>query len=278
VLVDAETSAIYLYGIVTGDQLLPGGPGIDGLHPIYGVAWGNVMAVVSTVSLAEFGEAPLQEKFRDLGWMERKIRAHERILEDVMRGQPVLPCRFCTIYRSDQRVRHMLARHYQACLDALKALQNMEEWGIKAYVREEVLRTHLLQADTELQRMERERRQRPPGSAYLLQKRLAQCVMDRLEQVLLQLSQQVVQTLRQHAVLAEEIVSSPPPPSPMGLRLIVNEAYLIPKTRVGSFAAAAQMLREGLRDQGIHLVRSGPWPPYHFSPRLELSDAPPQLE
>jgi hypothetical protein len=276
--VDAGTSGIYLYGIVTGDRPLPGGPGIDGLHPIYRVAWGNVRAVVSTVSLAEFGEAPLQEKFRDFSWMEMKIRAHERILEDVMRGQSVLPCRFCTIYRSDQRVRHLLVRHYQQCLDALKALQDMEEWGIKAYVHEEVLRTHLLQVDTELQRMERECRQRPPGSAYLLRRRLAQRVMDRLEQVSMQLNQQVVQTLRLHAVSAEEIVSSLPPPSPMGLRLIVNEAYLIPKMRVSSFAAAAQMLGESLHDQGIQLVRSGPWPPYHFSPRLELSDTPPQLE
>lgn len=264
---------IYLYGIVPGDQPLPAKVGIDGLHPLYMVTWEQVGAVASQVSLAEFDEAPLQEKLQDLCWLETKLRAHEAIVEEVMRLQPILPCKLCTIYRLEARVREILAQHYRQYLDALAFLRDKEEWGVKVFVDEEILRNRLLQTDAELQRMEQERMGKPPGLAYLLQKTLVQRLTVQVEQALAHLSGRLVNELRAYALQAEEMSSSISRPSSPGLRMIFNTAYLISKEKVLSFIACTQALNERLANEGIRLVLSGPWPPYHFSPKLQQGES-----
>jgi len=62
-------------------------------------------------------------------------------------------------------------------------------------------------------------------------------------------------------------ISLPTPTS--AARLFLNTAYLVAKSQASTFADCCQALDERLASQGARLVRSGPWPPYHFSPRLD---------
>jgi hypothetical protein len=39
--------------------------------------------------------------------------------------------------------------------------------------------------------------------------------------------------------------------------------------QLAAFAGSCQALRERLAPEGIRLALSGPWPPYHFSPKSE---------
>ena len=260
---------VYVYGVVSGDQPLPSQPGINGLHLRYAIPWEELRAVVSQVPLAEFGEVPLQEKVQDLRWLAEKVQAHEAIVEQVMRQQPILPCKFCTIYRCEGRVREMLACSSHQCRDALAFLHDKEEWGVKAYVEEEILRRHLLQTDSDLSEMAQERLGQSPGWAYLLKKTLEQRLTERTEHTLAHLSLQLARQLRTYAVRAEEMSPSARCLCPPGTRMLLSAAYLIAKARVGSFVACVKALDEQIAPVTVRLVLSGPWPPYHFSPRLE---------
>ncbi|MBI3326270.1 MAG: GvpL/GvpF family gas vesicle protein [Nitrospinae bacterium] len=259
---------IYIYGIVSGAEPLPNMPGIDGLHPLYAILCRDLKAIVSQVSLAEFGEKPLEEKLQDLRWLEQKVRAHEAIVEQVLGQQAILPCKFCTIYRSAGRLRNVLARYNHECHEALAFLHDKEEWGVKAYVDEEMLWHHLLQTDDELNRMEQERVGKSPGLAYLMKKTLEQHLAERMDQTIAHFSGQLMHELGSYAVQAQEASPAALHACPPGTHMLLNTTYLIAKEQVRPFGACARGLNERVANDGVRLVLSGPWPPYHFSPRL----------
>jgi len=81
----------YLYGVVAAGSAVPDDVSLVSEGPVAGVA--------GRVSLEEFDPSVLPERLGDAAWLERRIRAHERVLEDVIRSVAVVPCRFCTVYR-----------------------------------------------------------------------------------------------------------------------------------------------------------------------------------
>jgi len=265
--VEDAGSGIYVYGVVSREHPLPHGPGIDGVHPLSAIAWREVCAVVSQVALAEFGEMPLHQRLQDLRWLADTVRAHEVVVEQVMRQQTVLPCQFCTIYRSEGRVREVLARYYHHCREGLAFLHDKEEWGVKAYIAEKILQDHLLQTDHDLSGLEREGIGKSPGFAYLLQKTVQQRLLARVEHTRARLRVQLTRALQVHAVRAEELSPAALRLSPSETCLLLSMAYLLAKERVEAFAACIQALNTQIASEGARLVLSGPWPPYHFSPR-----------
>lgn len=260
---------LYIYGIVPEDGLLPTRVGIDGLHPLTWISWKKVKAVSSCVSLTEFGEEALRRQLEDLRWLEAKLRAHEAIVEEIMRRQPILPCKFGTIYRSVGRVQQVIEEHYPRYLEALTFLRDKEEWGVKVYAEVNRLVEQVLRTDDQSPALAASPHKRSPGHAYLLQKHRGRQLNEHLEDTLANLSGQVAQTLALQAVQAELVSTAVRLPTTPGTRLILNAAYLIAKARVNAFLSCCQALDERFATLGIRLVLSGPWPPYHFIPKLE---------
>lgn len=260
---------LYIYGFVSEEGLLPTRAGIDGLHPLTWISWKKVKAVSSCVSLTEFGEEPLRQQLEDLRWLEVRLRAHEAIVEEIMRRQPILPCKFGTIYRSVGRVQQIIEEHYPRYLEALTFLRDKEEWGVKVYAEVNRLLEQLLRTDNRSPELAASPHTRSPGRAYLLQKHRGRQLSERLEDALAELSDQLAQTLMLQAVQVEQVTSAVRFPTPPGTRLILNAAYLIAKARVDAFLSCCQALDERFATLGLRLVLSGPWPPYHFIPKLE---------
>ncbi len=98
----------YVYGIVEGDgsQPVEGLPeeGIDPAYPVYALQPSAIShqpsaisAIVSKVSLQEFGREELKANLNDIKWVEAKVLAHQRILDQVLAHHTLIPMRFCTI-------------------------------------------------------------------------------------------------------------------------------------------------------------------------------------
>jgi Gas vesicle synthesis protein GvpL/GvpF len=185
-----------------------------------------------------------------------------------MRQQTILPCRFCTIYRSTASLHQVLEQSYQRCLYALSYLYDKEEWGVKAYADDSILRGHVLATNNTLLQMNKARQGALPGLSYLLQKNLGQRLAERLEQTLARFSAQLTQELTPYSTHAQPVRSTLGSLSLSQARLFINTAYLISKPQLVAFLGTCQALQERLAHEGIRLALSGPWPPYHFSPQM----------
>ena len=120
----------YLYGVVAA-----GAPGAIVAEPaVELVTEGRLAGVASRVSLEEFDEAALAERLGDAVWLEENIRRHEQVLEQVLASTTVLPCRFCTVYRTEADLRHFLSERQEALSAALAEVAGRVELGVKAFV------------------------------------------------------------------------------------------------------------------------------------------------
>ncbi|MFG1852771.1 GvpL/GvpF family gas vesicle protein [Actinomadura geliboluensis] len=265
-------SAVYLYGVARGlDPAALGGAAGVGGAPVRGVAAGGLTALVSTVALAEYGEAALRANLEDLAWLEATARAHHDVVDRAARTAPTAPVRIATIYRDDGRVAEVLAAQGERFAEILDLVSGRAEWGVKAYADPEAMRAGTdpgggLEPTAEpltgpnpgagdasaagagtayLQRRQRERRRRADAG-----RRAAE------------------QAAAVHAELADHAVASRHHP-PQDPRLsgrdgtqILNAAYLLDEEQAAGFLAVARAA--GDRLPGIEVEVTGPWPPYSF--------------
>ncbi|NVI91592.1 GvpL/GvpF family gas vesicle protein, partial [Actinomadura sp. BRA 177] len=134
-------TAVYLYGVARGldPADLGGAPGVAGA-PVRGVAAGGLTALVSTVALADYGEAALRANLEDLAWLEATARAHHDVVDRAAHAAPTAPVRIATIYRDDARVAEVLSAQGARFTEILDLISGRSEWGVKAYAAPETLR------------------------------------------------------------------------------------------------------------------------------------------
>ncbi|MFI6583084.1 GvpL/GvpF family gas vesicle protein [Embleya sp. NPDC050493] len=248
-------------------------PGVAGEVP-HVVRSGSLAAIVGSVPAGEFSEDSLQERLGDLSWLESSVRAHHRVVEAAALTGTVLPLRFATIYRDDERVREMLRRRESAFTAALSRLSDRAEWGVKAYADPEVLAAgsdeRSPEADTALSGG-RAPESDSPGTSYLLRKRARQRQRENAGDRAAAYADRIHATLTGCAVRA--VLH---PPQDAGLAryqgwMVLNASYLADDARAGEFASAVANLDGSF--PGIRLELSGPWPAYSF-----VADSPEEPE
>ncbi|MBU1879948.1 MAG: GvpL/GvpF family gas vesicle protein, partial [Chloroflexi bacterium] len=258
----------YVYGIVRrdGDQPLAGLPaeGLDPAYPVYGVPGQAVLALVSQVSLPEFGPAELQARLEDLQWLDTKVRLHQGILEAVLAGRPLIPLRFCTIYQSEDRIREMLTQHQAEFVALLDRLAGRQEWGVKVYCDAQTLAQHVSEVSDRVQQLQAEIAQQASGAAYFLKKKLAAAVAEEVERVGDEVAQRAHDCLSRQAV---ESVVNPRQSQELSGRqeaMLLNGAYLVAAEHLPAFRAEWARLQEESHGRGFSFEMTGPWPPYNF--------------
>src|SRR3989304_8555245 len=80
--------------------------GIDEKGEVFALIHRELEAVVSEVSLEEFGSGEIQKKAQEeLKWIKEKAVAHEKVIEEAMRKNDkilsVIPMRFGTIFKDE---------------------------------------------------------------------------------------------------------------------------------------------------------------------------------
>jgi hypothetical protein len=237
----------YLYGIAPAGAAAPDAAAVDPQHEVVTVAAGGLAAIASRVSLDDFDESTLSERLGDAEWLEQKIRAHEQVLEAVLAGSAVVPCRFCTVYRDGDDLRGFLTAHSDELGEALARLEGRVELGVKAYVQRprdlEAAQAESGRAYLEARRQEQHRREelatsRAQGGGEL---------HDRLLSVA---EDGVVLALQSREVSGRDE------------EMFFNGAYLVAdQNRFEQVLMAVA----GEQDE-LQLELTGPWPPYNFVP------------
>lgn len=235
----------YLYGIVAAGAAPPDGAGVDPGHGVVALAEGPVAGLVSRVSLQEFDEAALPERLADAVWLEEKIRAHERVLDSALAAGPVVPCRFCTVYRDDHELRRFLADRGDVLASALRRLEGRVELGVKAFAaavpKGEAAGAESGRAYLEARRREQQAREE-------LARRRAEVVHDLHRRLLAAADDGVLLDLQSREL------------SGRGAEMVFNGSYLVTDA-----ARFKQALADAAPD-GFDVELTGPWPPYNFVP------------
>ncbi|MEA2709536.1 MAG: hypothetical protein QOF78_2137 [Phycisphaerales bacterium] len=264
---DAEPAACYIYAIT------PAAPpnwtatvtSIDPHRPLEIVMHEDVQAIVSPVSLEEFGQAALDERVTDPQWVEEKVRAHDHVIQSAMSAGAVIPCRFCTVVRSVDDVRALLAANHGGIAQTLATLRGKQEWGVKIHADVAALARQLIargggEPDTP-----------DAGKRYLERKKREDDTRGDAERFAREQAEEC------HVVLAAAAADAAMLPrrpragaAGRDAEPVLNAAYLLADEDVERFHDAVAALAERYRPLGLEFDMTGPWPPYNFV-RLDLS-------
>jgi hypothetical protein len=270
-----EGYGYYVYGVVGGDSSQPveGLPekGIDPVHPVYALQpsaishrLSAISAIVSRVSLQEFGQEELETNLDDIRWLEAKVRSHQGVLETVMANHTLVPMRFCTIYRSESRVQEMLGQHYDDFVEALAQLEGKQEWGVKAYCDGKTLAQRVGEVSDRVKELRAEVEQKSSGAAYFLKKKMDETIAEEVQRISDEYAQRSHDRLSRQA---EEAVVNPLQNKEITGRkeeMILNGAYLVLEEQLPVFRAELENLEEEYDGLGFDYEMTGPWPPYNF--------------
>ena len=255
-----DTRGQYLYGIIeaTGGPFPTGVPGVDGVSPVTLLEHRDIAAVVSDVPLAEFGERELEDNVKDLQWLEAKTRAHEAVLERFLPTGPVLPARFCTLYRSSRYLLEVVAEKYPSLKASLERVRGAREWGVKA----------LLDRGAAVER-ERARREASrssaagigEGRAYFEARKLDHAVAAEVERTAAAFAEEAHGRLGAWAREAKLLVATPA----VGPQVVMNAAYLVDTEREAAFREEVRRVAMDYADGGVRFELTGPWPAYNFA-------------
>jgi len=235
---------------------------LDGEPPLTLIPFKDVVAIVSAVNVDDFCGVAAEARMKDLAWVAPRACRHETVVETVMRGSPVVPARFGTLFSSRERLVAWLTAHHVAIAQALDRFADHEEWAVKGRVNTRAAEAALVAA-----RLARHPAPASPGARYLEERRIRAGVSQDLTAWLQTLCEQSVRHLRAHAAaFRERAVGSGA--SEGGWTPVLNWAFLVPCGRLDDFRVCVQQITAMHAEHGFALDCSGPWPPYSFGPAL----------
>ena len=258
----------YLYGVVAAaanPNIETAGLTVDPAHDVELLAEGRLAGVASRVSLEEFDETALLERLGDGAWLEQKIRAHEQVLERTLSAVSVVPCRFCTVYRSDSELRRFLSERREPLQAALERVRGRVELGVKAFVDRERFVEGQAPRNDKIRELRQRAASLAEGRAYLERRRLEQLVASEVERLRSTAGSDIHARLLVPAGDGLPLALQPPDVSGREEEMIFHGAYLVGADE-RKFEAVLGSLAAEYRDAGVEFELTGPWPPYNFVP------------
>ena len=246
----------YVYGVVPAaeapERLFEGIEGVAG-GSVKLVTAGALAAIVSEVPLSEFGEEPIAENLRDPDWLERRVRAHEEVLEAALPTVPVVPFRFGTIYRGEAQLHDMLNAHARLALE-LDRVRGKLELGVKGFLASLPGAPEASIGESTV----------TAGRRYLEEKQRARRLAEERDALKERLAAESHERL---AAVADEAAANPPQPrevSGADTEMFLNGAYLVRAGTEPAFRDVLAELEQDFAETGATYELTGPWPPYNF--------------
>lgn len=268
--------AYYVYGVVKAEESMDlplTTAGVNPEQPVGLVSADGLAAVVSVVSLDEFGEEELQGNLKDPEWAEAKVRAHHEVLNElVSRGMCAVPMRFCTIFRGLDRVHGMLREHRKEFVSALGRLAEKAEWGIKMFCDQATARRWVGEEARTAGALKEEMETAGAGAAYFLRKKVEKMLDEEVERVADEAAQTSHETLARLSADAVILTLQGRETTGRAEPMLLNGAYLVSDESFPVFKAAIDRLTQDWAPFGCSFELTGPWPAYNFA-RVDAAEA-----
>src|SRR5208337_3021735 len=212
------------------------GTGIDGQHPLSVFRrFPNLCAVLSEVRSEDFCGGAAELHMRDRAWLGPRALQHEAVVEEVMRHSPVLPARFGTLFASQERLTEFLDRHRAAISQFLERVAEQEEWSVRGLLDRRQAGHALTSASLAAQ--EAQLAALPPGRRYFAEQQIRAGAEKELSLWLEETRWQVTRNLMKQASDYCECPGVPRESPESGIEVVLNWAYLLPKSATAAFQA-----------------------------------------
>jgi hypothetical protein len=266
---------LYLYCLARLARLPPSpllGQGLDGRESLAMAIFQDLAAVWSPVAVEDFSGPEAEERLRDLTWIGPRVIRHQEVVAGLMRHSPVLPARFGTIFSSLANLEKVLQRHYDTIAGFLTHITGQEEWAVKGLLdrhgaREKLFSLNLAREAESLEALS-------PGKRYFEEQRLRAAGDQELQRWLQKVCREVWTDLRNCAADARERRLLSREVTGCDQDMVWNWALLVPGKAVPGFKARLRDANARYAGHGLVLECTGPWPPYSFTPALDMEPEP----
>lgn len=224
----------------------------------------GLYCIVKEVSPDEYNYENLRKNFSDLRWIEAGARDHIRVICDVMKDHPVIPFKFSSVFNTIESLEKFIIGYYDSLTAKMNEIQGKEEWSVKIYCNKDILNRNIEENDKEVRKLEEQIIQSTPGKAFILGRKKADLISNQAEEAIRKYGQMCYDDLagccvseRIGNLMAREVTGHDDD-------MILNAAFFVSDVGVDQFTRTAEQLQEKLRDIGLTLEITGPWPPFNF--------------
>ncbi|MBI3779919.1 MAG: GvpL/GvpF family gas vesicle protein [candidate division NC10 bacterium] len=257
------TKAIYyLYGVIDHPGVQAVLEEIEMPCPVRCLPIGDLGALIRDVAMEEFGEDALRERMKDPKWLEQHIRQHARVLEVAMRFGTVIPMKFLTMFRSEERLLKSLLALDETLRELCGMLQGKEEWGVKVFCDLQCIQEAVEAQYDRVKELKAQLVGKPSGTAYLIRKQLEELVR---RESGLRLAVHLESISCRVSSVAHDTKFNPAAQELGNRQMVLNASLLIDKTSASSLANEVNALRQEYLPRGFEFELVGPFPPYSFS-------------
>jgi hypothetical protein len=214
---------------------------------------------VADASLGQYGEAAIKRGLADLEWVSRAAVAHEAVVESFTGATAILPMKLFTIFTSDARALEHIASQRARIATLVKRVANHQEWGVRL-VLDRAAAERVAASSTGAAR--RASSAHAPGVAYLTRKKAQRDTAVELASRARETVAALYDRLEALSTQAKRRSASELPVQ--GGPLLLDAAFLVPRSRGPTFRTLAAREARALSRQGYGMTVSGPWPPYTF--------------
>ena len=245
--------------------------GIDEKGEVFTRVYQGLEAVLSGISLAEFDSETIRLKAQnDLQWIKEKAVLHEAVVEEAMRNGgeilSLIPMKFGTIFKEEKTLRETFAEHHDQFREVLEKLSGKQEWGVKAYLADrDAFERSVKESNAAIQKMAKDIDGLPEGMAFFMEEELQGVVSREVNNALDLLAEGLIESLGRFSeasvlspCLGKELTGKWEP-------MVFNAACLVRSGNIEGFKEAGRGLQREIREKGLDLEVSGPWPAYHFA-------------
>jgi hypothetical protein len=238
----------WAYGLVEDGAAAPAVAGPPGCGPtrVVPVAPG-VALLAAEAPVPEYAADAIERRLGDLDWVSAVALGHERVLEAAGRASAVVPLKLFTLFTSDDRAVEELAAGAVGLRAALRRLADRDEWG---------LRIRLAPAPVASTPVEKPASGRAFLEARRDRKNARQARSTGAAEIALSAHRELLALAADGMVRPPAAVTSPP---------LLDAVYLVDRSRLARFQAAAEELAARLGQAGCTVELTGPWPGYSFA-------------
>ncbi|MHB8621097.1 MAG: GvpL/GvpF family gas vesicle protein [Chloroflexota bacterium] len=237
---------------------------MDSRWPLRLLSAGPLQAAVSHVG-AEFEADRLNAAVQDIEWLSPRALCHHDVVDSLYRQCPdVLPLAFGVIFQSDASFLGRLLADQDRFVALLDTLRGREEWDLKLARDASIFAAALARESAPLRELTAELAGKPPGTAFMLKKKLERLGVDEARAVSLGIREDVHRRLSAVAVASQvEDLAIAGRPRPTALEL--RSAYLVERGASAALHREAEALAGRYGPSGYVFDLSGPWPAFSFT-------------
>jgi len=220
--------------------------------------------IVKYVPESEFSEENFKKNISDLQWLESNARDHIRVISMIMAFSTVIPCKFGTIYYSEESLKKFIEDYSGSLIENSNHIKGKEEWSVKIYCDRKTLSEQIDELSEEAATLEKQIMASSPGKAFLLKRKKNDLVENEMDLLCKKYGQEYYNKFKNLSESAN--IDNLVPKEYTGRKdtMILNATFLVNKNKVSDFNGAFNSLREKNGNSGFNIEVTGPWPPFSF--------------